>query len=88
MTKAIVIEEKLTVQDLADRLQVDPGAVIKKLIEMGVMATLNQVVDADTAALIAQEFGADVELEKIEATLDAVLDEAEDDETALEMKPR
>ncbi len=87
MTKAIVIEEKLTVQDLADRLQVDPGAVIKKLIEMGVMATLNQVVDADTAALIAQEFGADVELEKIEATLDAVLDEAEDDETVLEMKP-
>ena len=87
MTKAIVIEEKLTVQDLANRLQVDPGAVIKKLIEMGVMATLNQVVDADTAALIAQEFGADVELEKIEATLDAVLDEAEDDETVLEMKP-
>ncbi len=87
MTKAIVIEEKLTVQDLANRLQVDPGAVIKKLIEMGVMATLNQVVDAETAALIAQEFGADVELEKIEATLEAVLDEAEDDEAALEMKP-
>ena len=87
MTKAIVIEEKLTVQDLANRLQVDPGAVIKKLIEMGIMATLNQVVDADTAALIAQEFGADVELEKIEATLEAVLDETEDDEAALEMKP-
>ncbi len=87
MTKAIVIEEKLTVQDLANRLQVNPGAVIKKLIEMGVMATLNQVVDAETAALIAQEFGADVELEKIEATLEAVLDEAEDDQAALEMKP-
>jgi translation initiation factor IF-2 len=51
------------------------------------MATLNQVVDAETAALIAQEFGADVELEKIEATLEAVLDEAVDDEAALEMKP-
>jgi translation initiation factor IF-2 len=87
LPKAIVIEEKLTVQDLADKLQVDPGAVIKKMIEMGVMATLNQVVEAETAALIAQEFGADVELEKIEATLEAVLDEAVDDEAALEMKP-
>jgi translation initiation factor IF-2 len=86
-TKAIVIEENLTVQDLANKLQVDPGAVIKKLIELGIMATLNQPVEADTAALIAQEFGADVEFEKIEATLEAALEEAEDDESALEMKP-
>ncbi len=85
--KAIVIEEKVTVQDLANRLQVEPGAVIKKLIEMGVMATLNQAVDSETAALIAKEFGAAVEIEKIEATLEAALEETEDDEAALEMKP-
>ena len=87
MTKAIVIEEKVTIQGLANRLQVDPAVVIKKLIELGVMATLNQVVDADTAALIAQKFGANVEIEKSEATLEAALGETEDDEAALEMKP-
>jgi translation initiation factor IF-2 len=87
MTKAIVIEEKVTIQGLANRLQVDPAVVIKKLIELGVMATLNQVVDADTAALIAQKFGANVEIEKSKATLEAALGETEDDEAALEMKP-
>ena len=68
-------------------MQVDPGAVIKKLIEMGVMATLNQAIDADTAALIAQEFGADVEVEKTRQRWRLALEETEDDEAALEMKP-
>ena len=87
LPKSIVIEEKVTVQDLANRLQVDPGAVIKKMIEMGVMATLNQAVEADTAALVAQEFGAEVEIEKSETILEAALEDTEDEEAALEMKP-
>ncbi len=87
LPKSIVIEEKVTVQDLANRLQVDPGAVIKKMIEMGVMATLNQAVEADMAALVAQEFGAEVEIEKSETILEAGLEDTEDEEAALEMKP-
>jgi translation initiation factor IF-2 len=87
LPETIVIEEKVTVQDLATRLLVDPGAVIKKLIELGVMVTLNEAIDADTAALIAQEFGTVVEIEKSEEMLDAALDDNEDDEAALEMKP-
>jgi translation initiation factor IF-2 len=87
LPRAIVIEARITVQDLANRLQIDPGAVIKKLIELGVMATLNQAIDADTAALIAQDFGANVEVEKSRATLEAALEETEDDEATLELKP-
>lgn len=74
-------------QDLAIRLQVDPGVVIKKLIELGVMVTLNQAIDADTASLVAQEFGADVEIEKSEVVLEAALEDTEDVESVLEMKP-
>jgi len=85
--RAIVIEERITVQELAGRLQVDPGVVIRKLIELGVMATLNQEIDAEKAALIAQEFGAGVEIEKIGVPLEAALEETEDDEAALELKP-
>jgi translation initiation factor IF-2 len=85
--RRISIEERITVQNLANKIQVDPGLVIKKLIELGVMATLNQALDSDTAALVAQEFGADVEIRKSEIDLEAVLKEPDEDEAALEMRP-
>ena len=83
----ISIEEQVSVQDLAVRLQVDPGLVIKKLIELGVMVTLNQVIDAETATLVAQEFGANVEIEKNEVVLEVGLEDEGDDASALELKP-
>jgi translation initiation factor IF-2 len=86
LPKEISIEEQVTVQDLANRLQVDPGVVIKKLIELGVMATLNQAIDADTATLVAQDFGANVEVEKA-MPLEAALEEDEENEDVLEMRP-
>ncbi len=87
LPKAISIEEQVTVQDLAVRLQVDPGLVIKKLIELGVMVTVNQIIDAETATLVAQGFGANVEIEKSEAILEVALEDEGDDESALELKP-
>lgn len=53
----VVIPETITVQELANRMAERGGAVVKKLMEMGVMATITQSIDADTAELVVQEFG-------------------------------
>ncbi len=53
----VVIPEVITVQELANRMAERGADVIKALMKMGVMATINQTIDADTAELIASEFG-------------------------------
>ncbi len=55
--KEVIIPEVITVRDLADVLDVSPIQVIKTLMANGVMASINQPVDFDTAAIIAAEFG-------------------------------
>ena len=60
MTQAgspVRIPDAITVKDLADLLGVTPIDVIKELMKNGVMATINQVVDFDTAAIVASDFG-------------------------------
>ena len=56
----VTIGETITVKDLAAAMAEKVGNVIKKLMEMGMMASVNQSIDADTAELIATEFGATV----------------------------
>ncbi|MDR0804136.1 MAG: translation initiation factor IF-2 [Rickettsiales bacterium] len=58
--REVAIGDSITVKDLANALAEKSGEVIKKLMNMGMMATLNQALDADTAELIATEFGATV----------------------------
>jgi translation initiation factor IF-2 len=53
----VVIPETITVQELANRMAERSADVIKALMRMDVMATINQVIDADTAELIVTEFG-------------------------------
>jgi len=53
----VVVPETITVQELASRMAERGVDVIKALMKMGVMATINQVIDADTAELIVAEFG-------------------------------
>ena len=60
----IQVPSFLTVKDLAVRLDQPVSAVIKKLIENGVMASINEEIDADTAGIIAAEFGTETENEK------------------------
>ena len=57
VVRDVVIPETITVQELANRMAERAADVIKALMRMGVMATINQVVDADTAELIVSEFG-------------------------------
>ena len=53
----VVVPETITVQELANRMAERGGEVVKKLMEMGVMATITQSIDGDTGELVVQEFG-------------------------------
>ncbi len=55
--KEVIIPETITVQELANRMAEKSAEVIKKLMSLGVMATINQPIDADTAQIIVEEFG-------------------------------
>ena len=57
IARDVTIPETITVQELANRMAERGADVIKSLMRMGVMATINQTIDADTAELIATEFG-------------------------------
>src|SRR5215212_10243096 len=57
IVRDVVVPETITIQELANRMAERGADVIKALMRMGVMATINQVIDADTAELIVTEFG-------------------------------
>ncbi len=80
----ITIPESITVGELAMRMKKTSGEVIKKLMMTGVMASVNQEIDYDTAYLIADEFGIKVEKEVVLTIEDRLFDEAEDTGDTLE----
>jgi len=55
--REVVVPETITVQELANRMAEPGGEVVKALMSLGVMVTINQTIDADTAELITDEFG-------------------------------
>lgn len=55
--KDVILPDTISVQELANRMAVRTGEVVKELMKLGVMATTNQIIDADTAELIVMEFG-------------------------------
>ncbi len=57
IVREVVVPENITVQELANRMAERGAVVIKALMGMGVMATINQIIDADTAELVISEFG-------------------------------
>lgn len=57
VVRDVTLPETITVQELANRMAARQGDVIKSLMKMGVMATVNQSLDADTAELVIEEFG-------------------------------
>ena len=59
--KNIKVGESIIVKDLASKMSCTAAEIIKKLMLMGVMATINQEIDFDTAALVASEYGVNVE---------------------------
>ncbi len=57
MVREVIVPETITVQELANRMAERGADVVKSLMKLGVMATITQSIDADTAELIVQEFG-------------------------------
>lgn len=80
----VLIPDNITVSELATRLKVTATEVIKKLMGLGIMATINQEIDFDTASLVADELGAKVEKEVIVTIEERLIDDSDDDDTNLE----
>ena len=74
----ITLPDEITVGDLALKLKIQAAEIIKKLMLSGVMAAVNDVIDYDTAALVAMEIGAKVEHEVVVTIEDRLIDDSED----------
>ncbi|MBO6141749.1 MAG: translation initiation factor IF-2 [Ruminococcus sp.] len=79
----VLIPDEIVVSELASRLKVTATEVIKKLMGLGVMASINEVIDFDTAALVADELGAKVEKEVIVTIEERLIEDEEDKEEDL-----
>lgn len=80
----VLIPEEIAVSELASRLKVTATEVIKKLMGLGVMASINEIIDFDTASLVAEELGAKVEKEVIVTIEERLITDEEDPEESLE----
>ena len=83
----ITIPESITVKDLSTELKKTSGEIIKKLLGFGILATINNEVDFDTAFLIAQEFGVTAIKKEVVSDEDILFDESEDREEDLVARP-
>ena len=83
----IEIPETITVKDLASEMKKTTAEVIKKLLGYGIMATINNELDFDTAFLVAGEFGITAKKKQIITEEDILFDESEDKKEDLEERP-
>jgi len=83
----IEIPENVTVKDFAAEMKKTTAEVIKKLLGYGIMATINQEIDFDTAYLIAQEFGITAKKKETVTEEDILFDDSEDKDEELETRP-
>ena len=80
----IQVPDEIVVSELASRLKVTAADVIKKLFSLGVMVTINQSVDYDTACIVAEEFGAKVTKEVVVSIEERLFEEVADTEENLQ----
>jgi translation initiation factor IF-2 len=94
-SKKIELPANITIRDFAQIIEVSPIQIIKKLMSNGVMASINQTIDFDTAAILADEMGFEVSLENLEAPKEKETGEvplwrqtiADEDESTLTPRP-
>src|SRR3989338_362857 len=85
-TKRIIkIADAISVGDLSQRLSVKAGDIIKKLMSLGIMATINQFIDVDAATLVAGDFG--YEVESIAPQEEILLEETAETKGELKLRP-
>jgi translation initiation factor IF-2 len=83
--KSIDIMEVISVSELARKMNLKASDLIQKLMSMGMMVNINQQIDAETATLLAAEFGADVNI--VSLYEETVIDTGADDEATMENRP-
>ena len=83
----ITIPEEITVKDLAIEMKITSSEVIKKLLNLGMMVTINNEIDFDTAFLVASEFGITAKKKIVVTDEEKLIDETEDDEGDLVERP-
>ncbi len=83
----ITIPETITVKDLSAELKKTSGEIIKKLLGYGIMATINNEIDFDTAFLIAGEFGVTAHKKEVVTDEEILFDDSEDKEEDLKPRP-
>jgi translation initiation factor IF-2 len=82
----VMIPEEISVGELASRMKKTGAEVVRQLIKMGVMASVSDIIDHDTAALVAIELGCKVEMEVVVTIEERLIDDSED--TAADLEPR
>ena len=86
--KTITIPESLTIKELADKMKVQPAAIVKKLLLQGTIVTVNQEIDFDTAEEIALEYNVICEPEeKIDVIAELLKEEEEPEESLIPRPP-
>ncbi len=83
--KSIDIMETVSVAELAKKMNLKASTVIQKLMDMGVMATINQIIDAETAQILAEEFKCEVHI--VSLYDETLIEEQEDKEEDLLPRP-
>ena len=86
MPLKITVGDEITVGDLATKLKKTAAEVIKQLMLLGIMATITQTIDYDTAEIVATELGAKVEREVVVTIEERIMDDTED--TTENLRPR
>ena len=85
--KAVMTAETITVRDLSERIGKPTGEIIKKLLLLGIMATINAELDYDTALLVASDYGIELE-KKIDKTAEEALEEEDFTDKEDDLVPR
>ena len=85
--KEIILPEVLTIKELADKMKIQPSALVKKLFLQGQIVTINQEIDFETAQEIALEYDIIAEMEEKVDIIEELLREDEEDESKLVKRP-
>ena len=85
--KTIQIPEKISVQDLADKMKMQPSVIIKKMFLAGKIMTINTELDFEQAGEIAMEYNFEPEAEVVEDVIEKFLEDIEDSEETLISRP-
>lgn len=87
VVKDIDIPESISVSDLAQRMSVKSSEVIKIMMGLGTMATINQIIDQDTAAIVVEEMGHNPKLQKENALEEAMIQATQQDGEQIDRAP-